>query len=212
MNKKYIQFLMSLFLFVILAAIRQTSFITKWDNHFYVWAMQLSYNKMWILFWEFVSFIGSGPVVYSVMALAMAYFVYKNQSRVILLYITLMIACFLANPLLKLAFAIDRPVSLSPYTELQTYTFPSGHSVNSVVFFYFFPRLAFYFLGERLPAFLTTRVFAAIGIVIIGMSRILLGAHWFSDVLGGWLFGFVIATFLLILLKKMQRDVKKEMT
>jgi membrane-associated phospholipid phosphatase len=70
-------------------------------------------------------------------------------------------------------------------------SFPSGHTVHYVVFFGFLAFLAW----TQLPAGGLRR--ASFGILVamillVGPSRIYLGAHWASDVVGGYLLGGVL--------------------
>jgi undecaprenyl-diphosphatase len=76
---------------------------------------------------------------------------------------------------------------------MKTSSFPSGHATSSMIF-YLTVALA---LGSR-----WNRVAAAGAIVLsmlIGTSRVMLGVHWPSDVIGGWAFGmlWVLATLRL---------------
>jgi membrane-associated phospholipid phosphatase len=79
---------------------------------------------------------------------------------------------------------------------INEYSYPSGHVLFFVVFFGFFAYLAWlHFTG-----WIRVIVIAICGalILLIGPSRIFLGAHWASDVLGSYIIG-AIWLFLLIL-------------
>ena len=79
---------------------------------------------------------------------------------------------------------------------INEYSYPSGHVLFFVVFFGFFAYLAWIHFAGRTRAI----VIAICGLLIllIGPSRVFLGAHWASDVLGSYIIG-TIWLFLLIL-------------
>lgn len=67
----------------------------------------------------------------------------------------------------------------------RTFSFVSGHAGNSMIVFL---ALALTLVPEerwRAPAI----VCAVLVSVVIGLSRVMLGVHWPSDVIGGWAFG-----------------------
>ncbi|MFD1212836.1 phosphatase PAP2 family protein [Arthrobacter sp. GCM10027362] len=67
-------------------------------------------------------------------------------------------------------------------------SFPSGHSLNSVVV----AGIVAYVLVLRqhtLRARVLTVLAAAVFAVAVGLSRVFLGHHWFTDVLGAWTLG-----------------------
>ena len=87
---------------------------------------------------------------------------------------------------LKLVFARHRPpVDLLADEALSTYSFPSGHSFNTAVFA---GALAGFVLFS--PASGRRKAVAASGAVAaataVGLSRVYLAYHWFTDVLAGW--------------------------
>jgi undecaprenyl-diphosphatase len=67
-------------------------------------------------------------------------------------------------------------------------SFPSGHTVHYTVFFGF---LAFLALTRVKPATLRRTLLGVLGglVLLVGPARIYLGAHWISDVVGGYLLG-----------------------
>ncbi|MBN2075846.1 MAG: phosphatase PAP2 family protein [Dehalococcoidales bacterium] len=95
---------------------------------------------------------------------------------------------------------IDRPRPspdlVTVFSQADTGSFPSGHSFFTFIVF----GLVAYLAATRLQNnILRTSVLivATVLILLVGISRIYLGAHWPSDVLGGYLAGGVFLTALI---------------
>ncbi len=80
------------------------------------------------------------------------------------------------------------PSQVNVVAALTTYSFPSGHVMFYVSFFGFLGFLALYLLK---PSAIRSLLLLLVGslIALIGLSRIYLGEHWASDVLGSYLLG-----------------------
>ena len=94
------------------------------------------------------------------------------------------------NLLVKDLVQRPRPTQnlVNVFAKLSSYSFPSGHVMFYLGFFGFIWFLAFTLLKPSLKrSFLL--VFLGILIVLIGVSRVYLGEHWASDVLGSYLLG-----------------------
>ncbi len=89
---------------------------------------------------------------------------------------------------MKLIFERPRP-KLDYAAVLPDYSFPSGHSMNGVVFYVAIALIAWSVFGRRIGLIAT--VAAAVLALGIGVSRIYLGYHYLTDVVGGWLAGIV---------------------
>lgn len=70
-------------------------------------------------------------------------------------------------------------------------SFPSVHTMMYTTFFGFLGYLAIIFVKQRLTRNVILS-FLVLLIVLVGPSRIYLGAHWLSDVLGAYLLGSVL--------------------
>ena len=94
----------------------------------------------------------------------------------------------LLSTLLKWMFARPRPDIVPHGMEVYTASFPSGHSTMAAVVY-----LTLGALLARSQAQQGVKVFllslAACVTVIVGISRLYLGVHWPTDVLGGWALG-----------------------
>jgi undecaprenyl-diphosphatase len=93
---------------------------------------------------------------------------------------------------LKLLFLRDRPPPTlqDPWINESSTSFPSGHSMGSIVAY----GLLAYLLVLAWPrqwARALVVVALALLVLAIGFSRMCLCAHWFSDVIGGFLAGTV---------------------
>lgn len=114
-----------------------------------------------------------------------------SRANMPLLYSGLVIiATFYTGFLTKLLFQRDRPITdyvLAMHFE--TFSFPSGHAVGSTVAY----GLLAYLVWQWLPqpwSYIVCGLFVLL-IVVVGLSRIYLGAHFPSDVIAGWLLGSV---------------------
>lgn len=90
--------------------------------------------------------------------------------------------------LMKAGFAIPRPemVSVPP----SSFAFPSGHTSGITVII----GLAATFVAHEWPPYQRWKIYAIAGlpILLIAASRLYLGVHWFSDVVGGLLLGLSV--------------------
>jgi undecaprenyl-diphosphatase len=89
---------------------------------------------------------------------------------------------------MKLVFERPRP-KLDYAAVLPDYSFPSGHAMNGVVFYVSIALIAWSVFGRRIG--LVSTIAAGILAIGIGLSRIYLGFHYMTDVIGGWLAGIV---------------------
>jgi len=96
----------------------------------------------------------------------------------------------LINQLLKMFFLIDRP-DINRLIEITGYSFPSGHSQNAMAFIGF-TALAFYGVLEKKRNKFIVCTVAVMFILLMGFSRIYLGVHYATDILGGYICGLAI--------------------
>ncbi|HHH72373.1 MAG TPA: phosphatase PAP2 family protein, partial [Sulfuricurvum sp.] len=87
------------------------------------------------------------------------------------------------NALLKLWFARPRPDVFTPLIAVHTFSFPSGHTAAAVSLYGF---LAFVlWRADKKPL----AVLSLLWVFLVALSRVYLGVHYPSDVLGALTFG-----------------------
>jgi len=88
--------------------------------------------------------------------------------------------------------AIQLPRPIGGLVAARGYSFASGHAAYATIFF---SLLAYSYMSHFTSA-LRRRIFIAAAVVLaflIGISRVYLGVHYFTDVLAGFLIGIVIS-------------------
>ena len=133
----------------------------------------------------FLSITNMGGIFFIVLFVPALFFLFKDIK---IFYLTLGGVGF--NTILKILIHRDRP-NVNRMIEESGYSFPSGHSlVSSLVYGYLIYKLNIIIKNKFIKC-------VVIGIIIciilsIGISRIYLGVHYFSDVLCGFLEGVII--------------------
>ena len=99
----------------------------------------------------------------------------------------------LVNALIKTAIGRPRPIDslVDVFVPVHGFSFPSGHVMFYTVFFGFLLFLTVTRLPQSWLRWVIAVPLAAL-VLLVGSSRIILGAHWLSDVLAAYLLGLVL--------------------
>ena len=99
---------------------------------------------------------------------------------------------YLCNTLVKAIIDRPRPILENQWMTETSSSFPSGHSMTSM---FFYGIMIFFIFKSARPtknqkiALITTNV---IIVLLIGFSRIVLGVHYFTDVVGGFILALAL--------------------
>ena len=96
--------------------------------------------------------------------------------------------------IIKLLFKIPRP--LSNFITETDFSFPSGHATTAVVFFGILSYLILKKYKNVNFEVITASIFM---VLLIGSTRLYLGIHWLSDIIGGFALGIFILTTSIII-------------
>ncbi|GAA0454639.1 phosphatase PAP2 family protein [Alkalibacillus silvisoli] len=141
---------------------------------------------------DLISSLGSTEllVVSSFLTITVLWFKQKSLKHIIL-FIAVMGGGVLLNLLFKFTFERGRPDDLHHIEafgvnlELVSYSFPSGHATRAFLFFAFMIYIVSLFIHHKITKSLFIIALLTI-IFAIGVSRIMLDAHFATDVLGAY--------------------------
>ena len=140
--------------------------------------------------WKVLTDIG-GPSTWRVLAAVAGialWLVRRRRDAVVVA--TTMVAAAAGSSALKVLVGRHRPTVPSPVDHALGGSFPSGHALTS------FTALGLLVLltWPRLTGWTRsiTVVAAIVLVVAVGFSRLILGVHYLTDVLGGWLLGLLV--------------------
>jgi undecaprenyl-diphosphatase len=132
--------------------------------------------------------LASAPVVPVLLVLATAGLLAARQGGAALFLNLSLGGSVVLNQLLKVVFHRARP-DLHWATAQTEYSFPSGHAQNGLVFYLALALIAWAIAGRR--AGVAAVAVAAMLVLLIGASRIYLGYHYPTDVIGGYVIGAI---------------------
>ena len=160
-------------------------------------ALQELTSPQWEEVMEFATLIGATPYMLAAALGMLAWFLWKRRVVDCVVVLSALVSLGFFR-LLKVAVDRPRPTAdlVMVWQQSDTASFPSGHTVSAMILF----GLVFYLaptLVRQKWAARTVRILSVLLVVLISTSRVYLGAHWPSDVLGGFLFGYLALAMLI---------------
>lgn len=142
---------------------------------------------------EFTEVGGPAGTIALIVTLSL-YFAYRRYWQTLRYWVA---AAVIAEGLVwAVKFTLGRARPHNIYTGIEQYSFPSGHTTLSIVIYGF---MAFLLAnGKSTKQKLALTAVAAVLIGLISFSRMYLGVHWFSDVLGSLSLGLIWVCLLCI--------------
>ncbi|MDP4575411.1 phosphatase PAP2 family protein [Qipengyuania sp. G39] len=135
-----------------------------------------------------ITALGGVTVLTLVSALAIAFLLMRGRVKQALYTALATGGGAVMGKLLKSLFARERPEVVPHLVEVTSLSFPSGHSMNSAIVYLTLAVMISRSFDERRARIFTIGT-AALLVLAIGFSRLYLGVHYPTDVLGGWTVG-----------------------
>lgn len=107
------------------------------------------------------------------------------------------------NKIMKHIMLRPRPDVSLHLIEQGGWSFPSGHSISSLLMYGLLAWLIRRYVKDKRIANITTVLLTMLWIGI-GLSRIYLGVHYPTDVLGGWMLGMVVMLVVIAVVEKVE--------
>ncbi|AZB43204.1 phosphatase PAP2 family protein [Bacillus sp. FJAT-42376] len=175
-----------LIMFILLAILYQSSWYIpadQWMVRFFEAIRSPVLSGYFIFFTEF----GSGKIIFPILMAIALVLAYKGKAMEALFLFLCFFGSRFFNWLLKNSFDRDRP-SFNPLMEENTYSFPSGHAMNSAALFAFAGFLLIRFYPKYQLAIWRIMFFI---IASISISRVYIGVHYVSDISAGICAGLI---------------------
>lgn len=163
------------------------------DDNVMLWFM-VQATPIRTLFFRAVSFFGDVPFL-ATASIVLAVVLAATRSFYRLLAVVIAVGGgALLNLLLKYHFHRPRPALENPLVALSSFGFPSGHTMGATIFYGVLALSLSYSLHRRQQR-LAVVCGAAVIVLMIGVSRMYLGAHYFTDVIGALAMGLAWLAF-----------------
>lgn len=151
-----------------------------------------------------------GYIVVLAITILVSLLVFKRWKYVVQISLVLILSA-VSNLVLKRFIDRARP-DIDHMVIVKTLSYPSGHAMSAIAF-YGFVMYLFYKYIKNIYVKILAMFLTAVLILSIGISRIYLGVHFPSDILGGYIAGFIWVVFCILvfnLVEVFRRDPETE--
>lgn len=190
--KKRIIFIISIVLFIIIAISISLYDNIPLDNSIYNTIKNII-NPTNTHIFKIITFTAS---TLGIIIICLLSFIINKKSGILLTFNTIIITVI--NLISKLIFRRDRP-TINQLVFEDTYSFPSGHTITATVVYGFIIYLIYKSNLSKKEKVIYISILMLL-ILLIGFSRIYLGVHYFTDVIGAIALGIsylIIAIYII---------------
>ncbi len=138
-----------------------------------------------------------GQITLIVLLFAVIFLINKKYKDAIIIILALPAAKYIYG-VLKMLIERPRPPLESRLVEVSSFSFPSGHSTMSMVLFGLLIYFAYKFINNKVLKTVII-VSLALFILLIGFTRIWLGVHYPTDIIGGYSLGICFICFCIFI-------------
>ncbi len=177
-------------------SISERESLVSFDNQAEVWLLAQMTPALAGVF-NVITILGSGLFIGIISGAIFLALAWKKEWRPALILAVAAGGGGILDLVLKAVFHRPRPDFINVWVHPADFSFPSGHAYLSIIFYSFVVLFLTRRLALRWQRVLTVSA-GGLLVLAIGLSRLLLGAHFPSDVLAGWAAGgaWLIATLL----------------
>ena len=188
MKKFFYLFVLLFFVDLIMV---MTGFSSNFDNAISLF-FSVHNNVTFTNTFKIIPFICSPKFMIVLNVLLFIFIILKKKYKLLIIVLS-SISSVIINNLVKIIVRRERPDYLRMVME-KSYSFPSGHAMISVLFF----GSIIYLVNKYNLKYKKLITFSlSTFVLLVGISRIYLGVHYLTDVVGGYLLGFIVL-FLII--------------
>lgn len=198
-NRKNILFLITSILFICLTYFILSDKITPIDETIHSIILNIR-NKNLTSILLIITNLGSS---YTLIILSILLIVIMKNKKIPICISLNLICSFLISQFAKILFARTRPVGINLIDEAG-FSYPSGHAMVSMAYYGFIAYLIYKSETKKINKIILI-ILLTITIITIGFSRIYLGVHYLSDVVGGFLLSIA---YLMIYIKNIKLEKK----
>ncbi len=148
--------------------------------------------------------LADARVVIVIVAVTLAILWWQHHREEAKFFAVACLGAFILNTGLKLFFTKPRPHLFPSLIAETSFSFPSGHALGSFVMYGFLS----YLLSAHFPKFSKLiYTLAVLTIALIGLSRMYIGVHWPTDIIGGYGIGYLWLMLCIAMLRLQTRQV-----
>lgn len=179
-------------LFILLSIGVKLDLIRTFDIFFYD-LITFNINQISTLIYKGITFFGSSVFIIFICIIFLVISIVLKKQNYGFIFCIVAIISTIVNNIIKILIQRPRPSVLQLVSE-DSFSFPSGHTMAAVsvcgIMLYFVLKSN---LNKKLKLFLSFLLI--ILAILVGISRVYLGVHYMSDVLGG----FIMSSILLLI-------------